>query len=299
MRYVCIEQHRDEFPVVLMCRVLEVTRSAFYAWRTREPSARARKDQRLRIEVRVIHRETKGRYGSPRIHSELQSRGERVSRKRVARLMRLEGLRGKKKRRFRVTTNSDHTYPVAPNVLDRKFAVEDIPGRDRVWVADITYVPTREGWLYLAVVLDLASRLVVGWSMGETLESKLAIDALDSALKRRKPPPGLLHHSDRGVQYASNEYRELLEEQKAVVSMSRKGNCWDNAVAESFFATVEIELIEDADWQTRSEARSAIFQFMEVWYNRYRRHSSLGYLTPAEFDKRLWEATRASLPIAA
>ena len=299
MRYGCIQHHRAEFPVVLMCRVLDVTRSGFYAWRKREPSERARKDQRLRIEVRVIHRQSRGRYGSPRIHRELQSRGERVSRKRVARLMLLEGLRGKKKRRFRVTTNSDHTYPVAPNLLARKFAVEDVPGPDRVWVADITYVPTREGWLYLAVILDLASRLVVGWSMGETLEAKLAIGALEMALQRRRPAPGLLHHSDRGVQYASNEYRELLEEQKAIVSMSRKGNCWDNAVAESFFATVEIELIEDADWDTRAEARSAIFEFMEAWYNRQRRHSSLEYLTPAEFDKRLWEATRASLPKAA
>ena len=299
MRYGCIEQHRSEFPVVLMCRVLEVTRSGFYAWREREPSARAREDQRLRIEVRVIHSEARGCYGSPRVHAELQARGERVSRKRVARLMRQQDLRGKKRRRHRVTTNSEHTYPVAPNVLDRKFGIKEIGGPDQAWVSDITYVPTREGWLYLAIVLDLASRLVVGWSMGETLESKLAIDALGSALKWRRPPPGLLHHSDRGVQYASNEYRELLEEQQAVVSMSRKGNCWDNAVAESFFGTLEIELIEGADWHTRAEARTAIFQFVEVWYNRHRRHSSLEYLTPAEFDERLWEARRASLPKAA
>jgi transposase InsO family protein len=233
------------------------------------------------------------------VHAELQARGERVSRKRVARLMQQQDLRGKKRRRYRVTTNSEHTYPVAPNVLDRKFGIEEVGGPNQVWVSDITYVPTREGWLYLAIVLDLASRLVVGWSMGETLESKLAIDALDSALKRRSPPPGFLHHSDRGVQYASNEYRELLEEQQAVVSMSRKGNCWDNAVAESFFGTLEIELIEGADWHTRAEARTAIFEFVEVWYNRQRRHSRLEYLTPAEFDKRLWEARRASLPKAA
>ena len=284
MRYGCIERHRGEFLVVLMCRVLDVTRSGFYAWCKRAPSKRAREDQRLRIEVRVAHRESRGCYGSPRIHKDLQSKGERVSRKRVARLMRVEGLRGKKKRRFRVTTNSDHAHPVAPNVLDRKFDVAEVPGRNRVWVADITYVPTREGWLYLAVVIDLASRLVVGWSMGETLETELVIRALEMAVQRRRPAPGLLHHSDRGVQYASNEYRELLEGLKAVVSMSRKGNCWDNAVAESFFATVEIELIEDADWQTRNEARSAIFDFVEVWYNRSRRHSSLEYLTPAEFD---------------
>jgi len=299
VKYGCIERHRGEFSVVLMCRVLEVKRSGYYAWRERAPSARAQKDQRLRIEIRAIHRKTCGRYGSPRIHDELRSRGERVSRKRVARLMQVEGLRGKKKRRFRVTTNSDHACPVAPNLLERKFAVEEVPGPDRVWVADITYVPTREGWLYLAVVLDLASRLVVGWSMGETLETRLAKGALEMAIERRRPASGLLHHSDRGVQYASNEYRELLQEQKARVSMSRKGNCWDNAVAESFFATLEIELIADADWQTRNEARSAIFDFLEVWYNRQRRHSSLGYLTPAEFDKRLWEATRGSLPKAA
>ena len=299
MRYVCIERHRGEFPVALMCRVLRVTRSGYYAWREREPSQRARDDQRLRIEVRAIHRKAQGRYGSPRVHAELQARGERVSRKRVARLMRLEELRGKKRRRFRSTTNSEHAYPAAPNVLERTFAVEEISGPDQVWVTDITYVPTGEGWLYLAIVLDLASRLVVGWSMGETLESQLAVDAFEAAVDRRQPGPGLLHHSDRGVQYASNEYRELLASKGVVASMSRKGNCWDNAVAESFFGTLEIELIEGADWHTRAEARSAIFQFVEVWYNRQRRHSSLGYLTPAEFDERLWEARRASLPKAA
>ena len=299
MRYACIERHRNDFPVKLMCRVLNVKRSGYYAWRKREPSARARKKERLRLEVRAIHRMSRGNYGSPRVHAELQAQGERVSRKRVAHLMRQEGLRGKKRRRFRTTTNSDHAHPVAPNVLDRKFEVKEIGGPDQAWVTDITYVPTREGWLYLAIVLDLASRLVVGWSMGETLESSLAIDALEMALQRRRPGAGLLHHSDRGVQYASNEYRALLEDQKAVASMSRKGNCWDNAVAESWFATLEIELIEDADWHTRAEARPAIFEFIEVWYNRQRRHSSLEYLTPAEFDKRLWEASRATLPKAA
>ena len=299
MRYGCIERHRGEFPVKLMCRVLEVTRSGYYAWRKREPSARARSNERLRLEVRAIHRSTRGRYGSPRVHAELQARGERVSRKRVARLMRADELKGKKRRRFRTTTDSGHSHPVAANVLDRKFTVQEIDGPDRAWAADITYVPTREGWLYLAIVLDLASRLVVGWSMGTTLESSLAIDALEMALQRRRPGEGLLHHSDRGVQYASNEYRALLEGQEAVVSMSRKGNCWDNAVAESFFATLEVELIEDANWHTRREARSAIFEFIEMWYNRQRRHSSLEYLTPAEFDKRLWEASRATLPKAA
>ena len=299
MRYACIQRHRGEFEVRLMCRVLKVSRSGFYASRKSVPSARARTDERLRVKVRAIHKMSRGRYGSPRIHAELQERGERVSRKRVARLMGEEGLRGKKRRRYKVTTNSNHTYPVAPNVLDRKFGVDEIDAPDQVWAADITYVPTREGWLYLAIVLDLASRLVVGWSMGETLESSLAVDALNMAIQRRRPAAGLLHHSDRGVQYASNEYRALLEGKAAVASMSRKGNCWDNAVAESFFATVEIELIQDDDWHTRNEARAAIFDFIEVWYNRQRRHSSLEYQTPAEFDKRLREATRASLLEAA
>lgn len=299
MRYVCIERHEQEFAVGLMCRVLEVSRSGFYAWAAREPSARARADERLGAEIGEIHRVSRGRYGSPRVHAELEARGKRVGRKRVARLMRQSGLGGKKRRRFRVTTNSHHTYPIAGNVLDRKFGVEEIQGPDQVWAADITYVPTREGWLYLAIVLDLASRLVIGWSMGETLESSLAVDALEMAMQRRRPAAGLLHHSDRGVQYASNEYRGLLEGGKAVVSMSRKGNCWDNAVAESFFATVEVELIEDADWHTRNEARGAIFEFIEVWYNRQRRHSSLEYLTPAAFDKRLRGAPRAALPVAA
>ena len=299
MRYGCVERHRSEFPVVLMCRVLGVARSGYYAWRKREPSARARSNERLRLEVRAIHRATRERYGSPRVHAELRARGERVSRKRVARLMRQDGLRGRKRRRFRTTTNSRHANPVAPNVLERRFSVEEIAGPDRVWAADITYVPTREGWLYLAVVLDLASRLVVGWSMGETLESTLAVRALEMALHGRQPGEGLLHHSDRGVQYASYEYRALLEGREVVASMSRKGNCWDNAVAESFFATVEIELLQGADWHTRNQARRAIFEFIEVWYNRQRRHSSLGYLTPAEFDKRLWEASRATLPKAA
>jgi transposase InsO family protein len=294
VRYACIERHREEFPVKLMCRTLEVTRSGYYAWRKRKPSVRATRKERLRVEVRAIHRTTGGRYGSPRTHAELQARGERVSRRQIARLMREEGLKGKKRRRFRTTTNSEHSHPVAANVLDRKFAVDDIEGPDRAWAADITYVPTREGWLYLAVVLDLASRLVVGWSMGTTLESSLAIDALEMALQRRRPGKGLLHHSDRGVQYASNEYRTLLEGQAALVSMSRKGNCWDNAVAESFFATLEIELIEDADWHTRAEARPAIFEFIEVWYNGERRHSSLGYVSPVQYERQLARSARAA-----
>ena len=287
MRYACIQRHRGEFEVRLMCRVLKVSRSGFYASRKSVPSARARTDERLRVKVRAIHKMSRGRYGSPRIHAELQERGERVSRKRVARLMGEEGLRGKKRRRYKVTTNSNHTYPVAPNVLDRKFGVDEIDAPDQVWAADITYVPTREGWLYLAIVLDLASRLVVGWSMGETLESSLAVDALNMAIQRRRPAAGLLHHSDRGVQYASIEYRALLEGKQAVASMSRKGNCWDNAVAESFFATLKRELADGADWPTREAARAAVFDYVEVWYNRRRRHSALGYVSPEQYEEQV------------
>ena len=299
MRYACIRRHEAEYEVTLMCRVLEVARSGYYAWRAGKPRTRTSSDQRLRVEIRAIHRMSRSCYGSPRVHAELQAQGERVSRRRVAQLMRQEAIRGKKQRRHRGTTNSQHAHPVAANVLDRRFAVDGVEGVDQRWVADITYVPTREGWLYLAVVLDLASRMVVGWAMRETLESLLAIGALEMALQRRRPGEGLLHHSDRGVQYASNEYRALLARQEVEVSMSRKGDCWDNAVAESFFATVEVELIEGADWQTRTQARAAIFEFIEVWYNRQRRHSSLEYQTPAEFDKRLRERPRAAAPVAA
>jgi len=299
VRYACIKAHEGQHRVVLMCRVLDVCRSGYYAWLKRTPSARALRNERLQVEVRAIHRQSRGTYGSPRICEELRERGERVSRKRIACLMRLEGIQGKKRKRVRRTTDSSHSQLIAQNLLERRFSVQSVEGIDRVWVSDITYVPTREGWLYLAVVLDLASRMVVGWAMGSSLESGLATAALEMALGRRSPGEGLLHHSDRGVQYASWEYQERLALCGAVASMSRKGNCWDNAVAESFFATLEVELIEDADWRTRQEARAAIFEYIEVWYNRQRRHSSLGYLSPAEYERRLGEGPRAALPQAA
>jgi transposase InsO family protein len=299
VRYACIREHAKEFRVALMCRVLGVARSGYYAWLKRKPSARALQEERLRVEVRAIHRASRGNYGSPRIFQELKARGERVSEKRIARLMREAALRGKKRRRFRRTADSSSAQRIAPNVLERRFSVQEVEGIDRVWVTDITYVPTRQGWLYLAVVLDLASRKVVGWAMGATLESELAVSALEAALQQRRPAPGLLHHSDRGAQYTSWDYQERLEACRAVVSMSRKGNCWDNAVAESFFATLEVELIEDADWRTHAEARQAIFEYIEVWYNRQRRHSSLGYVSPAEHERRLCEGARAPLHKAA
>jgi transposase InsO family protein len=294
VKYAAIQAHRTEFPISLMCRVLGVSRSGFYAAQQYGPRERDRSDQKLLVEIRSIHRRSKRRYGSPRVHAELKAKGVHCGRKRVERLMREDGLRARKKRRFRATTDSTHAHPIAPNHLARHFEVEAVEGVDQVWVGDITYVPTREGWLYLAAVLDLKSRSVVGWAMKDTLEASLATDALTMALWRRRPGRGLMHHSDRGVQYASGDYQEILRAQGITCSMSRKGDCWDNAVAESFFATLEWELIEGSDWHTHEEARRALFDYIEVWYNRQRRHSSLGYRTPAEYEEQLALTKRAA-----
>lgn len=288
MKYAAIKAHQASFPVALMCRALEIGRSGFYAAQRRAQSARLKRDEALCRQVRVIHQASRRTYGSPRVHAELQAQGERCGRKRIARLMRQEGLRVKGRRRMRpTTTDSKHTHRVASNLLDRRFAVTQIEATNRVWTGDITYVPTREGWLYVAVMLDLASRRVVGWSMGRTLEASLAIDALRMAVAARCPGSGLLHHSDRGVQYAALDYQELLTRHRIVPSMSRRANCYDNAVAESFFATLEWELIERSDWCTRDAARLAIFEYIECWYNQKRRHSSLGYLSPAQYEQQL------------
>ncbi len=271
-----------------MCRVLGISRAGFYASGKRAASARAKRDEELCIQIRAVHQQSRRTYGSPRVHAELHAQGERCGRKRVARLMRQEGLRVKVRRRFRpTTTDSRHPHPVAANVLARRFGVTEIEARNRVWASDITYVPTREGWLYLAVILDLASRRVVGWSMGRTLEASLAMAALQMALHARGASSGLVHHSDRGVQYAALDYQRLLARHQIVPSMSRRANCYDNAVVESFFATLEWELIERSDWHTRAEARLAIFEYIECWYNPKRRHSSLGYLSPAEYEQQL------------
>jgi transposase InsO family protein len=294
VKYACIAEHRALFAVTMMCRVLGVSRAGFYAAQVREPSERSRNKQRLLLEIRSIHTESKQRYGSPRVHDELRAREFRCSENQVALLMREDGLRAKKRRSFRITTNSDHAHEPAENVLDREFAVKEQEQADRVWVADITYIPTREGWLYLAIILDLASRMVVGWSLQRTLDRSLSLSALRMALQHRRPGKGLLHHSDRGVQYACHDYRGLLEAHGIVASMSRKGNCWDNAVAESFFATMEWELIEGADWHTREEAGRAISEYIEIWYNRKRRHSSLGGKSPAEYEHQLALTLRAA-----
>ena len=294
MKFAFIRTHARQYPVTRMCRVLEVSKAGYYAWRKRVPSQRACSDLRLKLEIRVVHRKSRRTYGSPRVHNELRNQGIRCGRKRIERLMREDGLRAKKKRRFRVTTNSNHVQAIAPNLLKRRFSVEEISGVNRVWSSDITYVPTRTGWLYLAVVLDLKSRAVVGWAMRDTLDTSLATDALMMALWRRRPGRGLMHHSDRGVQYASGGYQALLREHGITCSMSRKGDCWDNAVAESFFATLEWELIETSDWHTHEEARRAIFDYIEVWYNRQRRHSSLGYTSPAAYEEQLALTPRAA-----
>jgi transposase InsO family protein len=238
----------------------------------------------LLVAMRVVHRHSRATYGSPRMTRELQAQGHRCREARVARLMRAAGIQAKRRRRFRVTTDSRHGDPVAPNRLQRRFAVPAIGGVNRVWASDLTYVPTQEGWLYLAVVLDLASRRVIGWAMRHTLERGLTLDALRMALAQRRPTPGMLHHSDRGSQYACGDYQALLGAHQMECSMSRKGDCWDNAVVESFFASFKTELVEEAHWATRELARTAIFEYIEVWYNRNRRHSSLGYRSPVQYE---------------
>jgi putative transposase len=287
MRTACIARARGAYPVRLMCRLLGVSAAGFYAAQQRPPSARTQRDQTLRLQVRAAHTKSRRTYGAPRVHFELRAQGVPVAKKRVARLMREDGLVGLRPRRWVRTTDSAHAHPVAPNVLNRQFGVDQVTGLDQVWVSDLTYVPTREGWLYLAIVLELASRRVVGWAMRETLDADLALAALRMALADRRPAPGLLHHSDRGSQYACGEYRALLAAHGLEASMSKKGDCWDNAVAESFFATVETEVIMEADWPTRDAARQAIFAYIETWYNRERRHSSLGYRSPVQYEREV------------
>lgn len=232
--------------------------------------------------IKTIHKESNGEYGSPKIHGELRRRGTRCGRKRVARLMRKDGLKAKTIRKFKATTNSNHNLPVAENLLDRDFQPSE---PNKAWAADITYIWTNEGWLYLAVVIDLYSRAVVGWSMSERMTRSLVMDAFTLAVKRRNPARGLVHHSDRGSQYASGDFQKLLEKYGAICSMSRKGNCWDNAPAESFFAVLKRGLIFHNQYQTRAQARQSIFEYIERFYNRKRIHSSLGYRTPFEVDQ--------------
>ena len=264
-----------------MADVLGVTRSGFYAWIRRGKAARREHDERLTGSITGIQREVKYRYGSPRMTRELYRRGLRVGHNRVARLMREGQLGARRRKAYRVTTKSNHSHPVAENLLQRQFAVS---AANRVWVSDITYIPTAEGWMYLCVVLDLYSRRVVGWSMGQNLGAELAVRALLMAVTHRRPPRDLLLHSDRGVQYCAGAFRRHLGRHGIRQSMSRKGDCWDNACAETFFASLKTELIGDRIFVTREQARREIFEYIEVFYNRRRLHSYLGYLTPHEFE---------------
>jgi putative transposase len=278
-KYQFVAAHVSEYPVTVLCRVLGVARSGYYAWRKRPPSARVQQDEQLTAHIHRIFTDSRQTYGSPRVHAELR-KARPCARKRVARLMRQAKLIARPRRRSVRTTDSRHTEPVAPNLLARAF---DAPAPNRIWVADITYVATQQGWLYLAVVLDLYSRRVVGWSMQDNLERSLVIAALTDAIQRRQPPTGLLHHSDRGSQYASSDYQALLAEAQMVGSMSRKGNCWDNAVMESFFDILKAELPLSV-FPSQAAARLAIFDYIERFYNRRRCHSSLGYRSPAEYE---------------
>jgi putative transposase len=280
VRYACIQRHEGQYTVVLMCRVLAVGRAGYYAWRRRKPSPRAQGDTQLRVAIRAIHTASHGRYGRPRIHRALRAQQVCCSPKRVARLMRLEGLRGARGRRFRRTTQADGTPP-APNHLQRRFHVA-CP--NQVWVSDVTACWTAEGWLYLAVVLDLASRRVVGWRTGPTVGQELTLAALQQALRRRAPAAGLLHHSDRGMHYTGTSYQRLLAAHGIAVSMSRRGDCWDNAVAESFFATLKTEL--ETTWRSRAEGTDALRQYLD-WYNTQRLHSTLNYVSPVAFERQL------------
>ncbi len=282
MKYRFVKAHRDKFPVSLICRMLDISRSGYYAWMNRPECRHACEDKQLMVEITRIYLNNRKIYGSPRIHDELRKREIRCGRKRVARLMREGGLRSVTRRKFKATTDSKHKYPVADSVLNRRFEQE---AQNKVWVADITFIWTREGWLYLAALMDLFSRMIVGWAMDERITRKLAICALKMAVGRRKPVGvELLHHSDRGSQYASGEYQKVLAANEMRCSMSRRGNCYDNSPMESFFGTLKKELVYLKDYRTREEARQSIFEYIEVFYNRKRSHSSLGNQSPSEFE---------------
>jgi putative transposase len=272
--------------VTLMCRVLDVSTSGYYAWRKRQPSPRAQANATLVAQIRQVHQASKQRYGSPRVQRELQALGYRCTQKRVARLMQVHGIRGKCKQRRQVrTTDSQHHLPVAANWLAQQFTAA---GPNQKWLADITYIPTAEGWLYLAGVMDLYSRKIVGWAMDERMTTNLVTRALHMACRRRQPAPGLLHHSDRGSQYASHEYQRVLAAYGMVGSMSRRGNCYDNAPIESFWGTLKTEAPDTNQlWATRQQAKTAIFAYLEGFYNHRRRHSTLGYHSPNEFERLL------------
>lgn len=283
MRFAFIHAERALYPVRVLCTVLEVSRSGYYAWIDRPEPARAMEDAQLAVEIAAAHQRSRATYGSPRVHRELRARGLRVGRKRVERLMRDRGIQARRKKRFRHTTDSKHANPIAPNVLAREFEVKTA---NAVWVTDVTCVWTGEGWLFLAVMLDLFARRLVGWAASASNDTELALAALGNALLDRNPGPGLVHHSDRGSPYASGDYRRALARRGIVASMSRKGDCWDNAPMESFFHTLKTERVHHRVYATREQARRDLFQYIEGFYNPRRLHSALGYISPAEAERR-------------
>ena len=285
MKFAFIQEHLGAFRVETVCQVLEVTRSGYYAWLGRSDSPRATRRQELAVKIRAVHKSNREVYGSPRICRALNAQGESACENTVASVMREQEIRARTRRKFVPrTTDANHGQPVADNVLDRQFTAE---APNQKWAVDITYIPTDEGWLYLAGVIDLCSRKIVGWSMADHMKTELASDALKMAVTHRCPGDGLLHHSDRGVQYASDDYQHLLESHGMEVSMSGKGDCWDNACAESFWATLKTELVHHEKYATREQARQSIFEYIEVFYNRRRLHSSLGYQSPETFEAGL------------
>lgn len=283
MRYAVIKQHEGQHGINLMCRVLGVSRSGYYDWKVRAPSARIRANAELSDRIRGIHEEEKGRPGSPRITRRLHRAGIQVSEKRVAKLMKNMNIRSRSARKLKATTNSNHTLPVAPNRLEQDFSAKEA---NEKWVSDITYIATDEGWLYLAVLLDLYSRLVVGWSMSERMTSTLVCDALKMALGNRSEPKGVIVHSDRGSQYCSGDYQRLLAANELVCSMSKKGDCYDNAAMESWNHSLKVEAIHGERFTTREQAKAQVFDYIEVYYNRRRLHSTLSYLSPVEFEAK-------------
>jgi putative transposase len=284
VRFSFIRAEEAKHDVALLCRVLQVSRQGYYAWLRRKPCHRRLRDEELRHKIHQAFADSGARYGGPRIHRALAADGEATSRKRVARIMRQEGLVARRRRRFVCTTDSRHGFQIAPNVVARNFEPAE---PNQVWATDITYIPTQKGWLYLAVVLDLFSRKVVGWSMQAYQDRRLTLAALDMAIDARRPAPGaLVHHSDRGVQYACDDYRSALVDAEITPSMSRTGDCWDNAVVESFFSTLKHELVYRTTFANHDTARSALFQYIECFYNRRRLHSSLGYLSPEDYERR-------------
>jgi transposase InsO family protein len=283
MRYACIDRRRHHYPVRLMCRLLGVSTSGYYAWRRRPESARAQRDRELLVKIRRVHKASKGVYGSPRVHAELVAEGVCVGRHKVAQLMRTARLRGCPKRRYRVTTQRDPSHPVARNLLKQNFTAD---GPNRRWASDITYIPTRQGWLFLAVVVDLYSRRIVGWSMSRWSDRHLVVNALRMAIEARQPAGPLIHHSDRGGQYSSDDFRNELAKHGIDCSMSSTGNCFDNAVVESFFGVLKRERVIRVRYRNREEARADLFEYIEVFYNRKRRHGYLGNISPVDFERK-------------